>query len=102
MTSAHFDFATRPLHVTIDWPRRVAAHLDALPPHGWTPLQDWALVEHFSGQDPRKLAHVEGYLGTGHALRLRHLLSATVSDNGAFSLDGREALLKALRERAGQ
>lgn len=98
MTST--DFA-KPV-ARINWTKRVAAYLDKLPSHGWTAHDDWLLIEAMSLGRPVadvQLPHGERQ-GTNSARSIL-LTDAARDDAGSYSLDGREALIKALRERMG-
>lgn len=74
---------------SINWRRRVRAHLATLPPGD--AADDLAMIE---------AATWGGWIG-GHVrqLRLRALLRAARDDQEAINLDGQRALLDALRER---
>ena len=77
----------------INWPKRVAAFLADLPADGFTPAQDWQIVEALAIGKP--VPDLPGW--KARALRL---MDACRDTRGILSLDGRDALIKAIRERA--
>ena len=89
MTLANFNTEYRAAEpVGIDWADRVARHLDRLPPGD--PARDWAILQDTAmGRPCRDTA------------RAKALWDATRDPYGNANLDGRAALIKLARERAG-
>lgn len=84
------DYHARP--EPIKWPARVAAHLAALPPGD--PAQDLALVEAAMRGD-----RISAFDRPRLRDRQKLLLAAAHDDNGKPCLDGRAALIEAVRAR---
>lgn len=77
----------------INWTKRVAAFLADLPADGFTPAQDWQIVEALAVGKP--VPNLPGW--KARALRL---MDACRDPRGILSLDGREALIAAVKRKA--
>ena len=86
-------FATEPRRQLINWPKRVAAHLDSIADPAFSPADDWEIVQALAlgVPVPRK---------PGYQTRAFRLIDATRNGYGIFTLDGRTALIAEAKARA--
>jgi hypothetical protein len=89
----HMDFRSDGPKV-INWSKRVARFLDNLPSDGFTPQQDWQIIQALAKGE--KLPEIDGA-----KLRAAALMDAVRDDHGTLTLAGRAALIKAAEARAG-